>query len=60
MAVWTMILGSIGWDVFATISANRMDKVQQRLAKGDTAMLTVISTAAIIGAFSALSHLSPD
>lgn len=55
MAVWTMILGSIGWVIFATLSANRMDKIQQKVAKGDTAMLTVISTAAIIGSFSALS-----
>lgn len=55
MAVWTMILGSIGWVIFSTLTANRMDKVQNAVAKGDTAMLTVISTAAIIGAFSSLS-----
>jgi hypothetical protein len=55
MAVWTMILGSIGWVIFSTLSANRMDQVQMKLVRGDAAMLTVISTAAIIGAFSALS-----
>ena len=28
MAVWAMILGSIGWVVFATFSADKMEKVQ--------------------------------
>lgn len=55
MAVWTMILGSIGWVIFATFSANRMEKVQKKLTRGDTGLLTVISGAAIIGSFSALS-----
>lgn len=55
MAVWTMILGSIGWIVFATISANRMDKVQHKISGGDPAKLMAISTAAIIGAFSSMS-----
>lgn len=59
MAVWTMILGSIGWVLVATFSANRMDKVEQKLSHGDPKMLTAISGAAIIGAFSAqsASHL---
>jgi cell division protein FtsL len=55
MAVWTMILGSIGWVLFATFSANRMEKVQKKISGGDTKLLIAISTAAIIGAFSALS-----
>lgn len=55
MAVWTMILGSIGWIIFATISANRMDKVQHKISGGDPAKLMAISTAAIIGAFSSMS-----
>lgn len=55
MAVWTMILGSIGWILFATLSANRMDKVQHKISGGDPAKLMAISTAAIIGAFSSMS-----
>ena len=55
MAVWTMILGSIGWIIFATFSASRMDKVQHKISGGDPARLTAISSAAIIGAFSAMS-----
>lgn len=55
MAVWTMILGSIGWVIFATFSASRMDKVQHKVSGGDPAKLSAISGAAIIGAFSAMS-----
>lgn len=55
MAVWTMILGSIGWVIFATFSASRMDKVQTKITGGDSAKLVAISGAAIIGAFSAMS-----
>lgn len=53
-AVWTMILGSIGWIVFATISADKMGKFQGKLAKGNKAIIGIISTAAILGAFAAL------
>lgn len=55
MAVWTMILGSIGWVIFSTFSASRMDKVQSKISGGDAAKLTAISSAAIIGVFSAMS-----
>ena len=55
MAVWTLILGSIGWIIFATISASRMDKVQHKISGGDPAKLMAISSAAIIGAFSSMS-----
>ena len=55
MAVWTMILGSIGWVIFATLSASRMNKVQKKLSGGDSAKLVAISGAAIVGAFCALS-----
>lgn len=60
MALWTMILCSIGWVLFATFSANKMDKIEHRLSKGNTGMLTTIASAAIIGVFSAMcaSHLS--
>lgn len=55
MAVWTMILGSIGWVIFATLTANRMDRIQEKLSGGNAALLTVIASSAIIGAFSAMS-----
>ncbi|MDO4720904.1 MAG: DUF5058 family protein [Peptostreptococcaceae bacterium] len=55
MAVWTMIIGSIGWVIFATFSSSRMDKIQHKISGGDPKRMMVISSAAIIGAFSALS-----
>lgn len=60
MAVWAMILGSIGWVVFATFSADKMEKVQDKVAGGNPKKLMAIATAAIIGTFSAMSaqHLA--
>ena len=55
MALWTMILCSIGWVLFATTTANQMEKVQQKIAGGNLAKLTVISTSAIIGSFASFS-----
>ncbi len=55
MAVWTMVLCSIGWVLFATFSANRMDKIQHKLSGGDAKKLIAISTGAVIGVFSAMS-----
>ncbi len=60
MAVWTMIICSVGWLIFATFSANRMDGIERRVSKGNTAMLTTIASCAVIGVFSAMcaQHLS--
>ena len=54
-AVWTMTLGSIGWIVFATLSADKMEKVQQKFSGSDTALMGVIATAAVLAAFGANS-----
>lgn len=54
MAVWTMTLCSIGWVIFATFSATRMDKVQHKISGGDTAKLVSISIGAITGVFCAM------
>ena len=53
-AVWTMILGSLGWIIFATLTADKMGKVQEKVSKGDKGTLTIISTSAMLGAFGAL------
>jgi hypothetical protein len=50
-----MVLCSIGWVIFATFSANRMDKIQNKISGGDTGKLIAISTSAVIGVFSAMS-----
>lgn len=53
-AVWTMILGSIGWIIFATLTADKMDRVQDRFLKGDKALLKIIPVAAMLGSFGSL------
>ncbi|CAK7018693.1 DUF5058 family protein [Tissierella sp.] len=53
-AVWTMILGSIGWIVFATLTADKMEKVQVKFSKGDKGLLGIISVAAMLGSFGSL------
>lgn len=55
MGLWTMILCSIGWVIFSTITANQMDKVQNKIAGSNPAKLMIISTAAIIGSFCSFS-----
>ncbi|WP_227763903.1 DUF5058 family protein [Zhaonella formicivorans] len=59
-AVWTMILGSIGWIIFATLTADKMDKVQAKIAKGDQGLIKAISIAAMLGSFGSLvsGHLA--
>lgn len=53
-AVWTMILGSIGWIVFATLAADKMDRVQTKFSKGDSGLITIVSIAAMLGSFGSL------
>ena len=53
-AVWTMILGSIGWILFATLTADKMDKVQTKFSKGDSGFIKIISIAAMLGSFGSL------
>jgi hypothetical protein len=54
-AVWTMTLGALGWIVFATISADKMDKVRKKFAGSDTKLMGVIAAGAILAAFGANS-----
>ena len=50
-AVWIMILGSIGWIIVATLSADKMEKVQAKFSGNNTALMGVIATAAVLAAF---------
>lgn len=54
MAVWTMFIGSVGWIVFSSFAADKMDKIQAKLAGSNPAGLTIISSGAIIGVFAAM------
>jgi len=53
-AVWVMILGSLGWILVSVLTADKMGKVQEKFAKRDAGVVTVISTTAVLGAFGAL------
>lgn len=55
MAIWTMVLCSTGWVLFATFSADHMDTVKNIISRGSTGMLTTIAASAIIGVFSSMS-----
>lgn len=53
-AVWTMILGSIGWIIMSAIFTDKMAKVQDKIIGGNQALVGIISTSALLGAFGAL------
>jgi len=53
-AIWTMTLGSIGWIIFATLTADKMPKVTARFSGGNKGTMTIISTAALLGSFGAI------
>ncbi|WP_313756718.1 DUF5058 family protein [Tissierella sp.] len=53
-AVWTMILGSLGWIIFSTLTADKMEKVQTKFSKGDKGLLSIISITAMLGSFGSL------
>jgi hypothetical protein len=54
-AVWTMTLGALGWVIFATLSADKMDIVQKKFSGQDTKLMGVIAAGAILAAFGANS-----
>lgn len=54
-AVWTMTLGALGWVVFATFSADKMDRVQKKFSGSDTKLMGVIAAGAILAAFGTFS-----
>lgn len=53
-AVWIMVLGSIGWIIFATLTADKMETVQGKVGKGDPGLIKIISIAAMLGSFGSL------
>ena len=55
MGVWTMILCSIGWVLFGTTFADKMEVVQEKLTGGSSAKLIALSSAAVIGIFCSMT-----
>ena len=44
----------MGWIIFSTFAADKMEKIQAKVAGSNPAGLTIISSAAIIGVFAAM------
>ena len=55
MGLWVMILCSIGWVIFATLFADRMEVLQNKITGGNSAKLIALSGAAVIGIFAAMT-----
>lgn len=54
MAVWSMILGSVGWILFSTFAADKMKKIEEKIAGNDPRKIMAISGGAAVGAFSCI------
>lgn len=53
--VWVMICGSLGWLIFTMIFTDKMDKVNHLMSKGNSKMVPIISSGAMLGAFANLA-----
>lgn len=53
--IWVMVCGSLGWLIFTLLFTDKMDKVNHLMSKGNTKMLPIISTGAMLGAFANLA-----
>ncbi|WP_416198331.1 MAG: DUF5058 domain-containing protein [Sporanaerobacter sp.] len=53
-SVWTMTLNGCGWLLFCGLFTNKLDKLQDKIAGGDTALMGQICGAAILGTASYL------
>jgi hypothetical protein len=49
--VWVMTLGASGWLLMSALATHKMDKFRNVLAGGKKALVPIISTSAMIGAF---------
>lgn len=54
-ALWGMAIGCVGWIVVTALLTHRMDKFTNKLAGGKAAMIPVISSAAMLGAYGYLN-----
>ncbi|WP_090377553.1 DUF5058 family protein [Natronobacterium texcoconense] len=54
-AVWTMTLGALGWLLVSGLFTPKMENIRQKVAGGKESLLPVITSAAMLGAFSYLA-----
>lgn len=53
--VWVMICGSLGWLIFTLLFTDKMNKVNNLMSKGNSKILPIISSGAMLGAFANLA-----
>lgn len=53
--LWAMGVGCVGWIVFTALVTHKMDKFKNKLAGGASAMIPIISSAAMLGAYGYLN-----
>ncbi|KAB2338047.1 DUF5058 family protein [Cytobacillus depressus] len=53
--VWTMCLGGCGWLLFAALFTKSLGKMQTKIVSKNAKMMTIVSTAAMLGAFGYLA-----
>ncbi|QSX05540.1 DUF5058 family protein [Sedimentibacter sp. zth1] len=53
--LWIMAFGCVGWIVVTALLTDKMDKFKNKLAGGAAAMIPVISSAAMLGAYGYLN-----
>ncbi|MCM3584526.1 DUF5058 family protein [Mesobacillus maritimus] len=53
--VWTMCLGGTGWLIFTALFTKSLGKAQKKIASKNTKLMTIVSTAAMLGAFGYLA-----
>lgn len=50
-ALWCMSIGCVGWILFTVLFTDKMDKVRNKMAGGNSRLIPVISSAAMLGAY---------
>ena len=55
VALWCMAVGCIGWIIMTALFTDKMDKVERKLAGKKAAMIPVISSGAMLGAYGYLT-----
>lgn len=53
--VWTMCLGGTGWLIFTALATKSLGKVEKKIVSKNAKMMTIVSTAAMLGAFAYLA-----
>lgn len=50
-AVWTMVLGGMGWILFSALFTDKLESLRTKVADGSKKLIPIISSSAMLGAF---------